>query len=93
MNRREIREVNQAFHFSEVTRSAPRMKSSSRTKGIASAREKGQPTSAPSANKTVPYKVREESSSEGGAIVYEKARKLVNIANVDGRKARKQNQL
>ena len=83
-----MRDVNQDAQFPEVTLSAPRMKSSSKTKGIESARENGQPTIAPKAYRTVPNRVRELLSSEGGAMVYVKAKKFANIAKVDGRKAR-----
>jgi len=85
--RRFQRPKAQAPRVEGATRSAPRMKSSSKTNGIASARANGHPTIAPVAYNRVTSKVRLPFSALGGASANVNARVLAYIANVDGRKA------
>ena len=87
--KRKKRAISQAVFLSDVTRSVPWMKSSSKTNGIATARAKGQPTIAPVAKSTVADSVLLEFWADGGARVNAKASVFAYSANDEGKNARK----
>lgn len=86
-NRRFQRLNNQDWYMSTGTRSVPKTKSSSKTKGIARANAKGHPTMAPVAKHIVAMSVRRLFRKFAGSIAYEKANMLRYIANEEGRSA------
>ena len=88
-------DVSMRFHLltsheardSEVTLSAPVTKSSSITKGTATAAAKGQPTIAPEAKASVANSVRRVLLSVEGSTAYANASVFAYIANDEGRNA------
>lgn len=88
-------EVNARFHLltshdilrSEVTWSAPVIKSSSKTNGMATASANGHPTIAPLANASVANSVRRVFPIVGRCSAYAKPRVFACIAKDEGRNA------